>query len=266
MRLALTNDDGIDAPGLHALAHECVALGHEVLVIAPSEDMSGSAAAIGRLRPDKRVGTRRTAIPGLPDVPAYALSGPPGLAVMAACLGGMGDPPDAIVSGINAGPNTGHAVLHSGTVGAALTAATFGVSALAVSVDVSEPMFWDTARPFVGTGLELLRRSPSGTVLNLNVPAVRPGAVQGLRWATLDRFGLVRVAVTGARDRWLQMEYRETGAELDPSSDTALLLDGYATITALRGIAAIPPDELEEAGIDPEAIAAELTEVPERSG
>lgn len=264
MRLILTNDDGIEGPGLHALARSCSDLGHDVLVVAPDEDMSGAAAAIGRLRPDRRIETRRAELPGLPEVAAHALAGPPGLAAMAACLGAFGEPPDAVVSGINAGPNTGHAVLHSGTVGAALTAATFGVSALAVSVDVSEPMCWETAHPYVEAGLDLIAEAPSGTVLNVNVPAVAPGHVRGLRWAKLDRFGLVRVAVAAASDRWVQMEYRETGAELDPESDTALLLDGYATITALEGIAEIPPDELEEAGIHPEAISATLTEVPER--
>lgn len=265
MRLVLTNDDGIDGPGLHALADACDGLGHEVLVAAPSHDMSGAAASIGRVRPDQRIETDRAEIPGLPQVPAHALAGPPGLAAMAACLGAFGPPPEAVVSGINAGPNTGHAVLHSGTVGAALTAATFGVSALAVSVAVSEPMCWGTARPFVDAGLQLLSASPAGTVLNVNVPAVPPGKAKGLRWAKLDRFGLFRVAVAGAGERWLQMEYRETGAELDPESDTALLLEGHATITALKGITAIEPDELEGSGIDPDAIAAVLTGIPERS-
>jgi 5'-nucleotidase len=264
MKLVLTNDDGIDGPGLHALARSCVELGHDLFVVAPSEDMSGTAAAIGRLRPDQRIETRRADIPSSPGIAAHAISGPPGLAAMAACLGAFGEPPEAVVSGINAGPNTGHAVLHSGTVGAALTAATFGVSALAVSVDVSEPMCWQTAHAYVEAGLDLLAGSPNGTVLNVNVPAVPPGKVRGLRWAKLDRFGLVRVAVASAGDRWLQMEYRESSAELDPESDTALLLEGYATITALEGIAEIPPDELEDAGIDRDAIAAVLTEVPER--
>jgi broad specificity polyphosphatase/5'/3'-nucleotidase SurE len=110
----------------------------------------------------------------------------------------------------------------------------------------------------------LLEDAPRGTVLNLNVPAVPPGEARGLRWATLDRFGLVRVAVAEASERWLQIEYRETGAELDPESDTALLLDGYATITALEGIAEIAFDELADTGIRPEAISAVLTEVPDR--
>jgi 5'-nucleotidase len=262
MRLLLTNDDGVEAPGLHALARTCVTLGHEVLVVAPTEDVSGAAAAVGRIRADERIGTRRATIPGLPNVPAHALAGPPGLAVMAACLGAFGPPPDAVASGINAGPNTGHAILHSGTVGAALTASTFGVSALAVSIEVSEPMQWGTACDVVEPALALLAAAPTGAVLNVNAPARPRGSVDGLRWARLDRFGLVRVAVVGAGDRWLQMEYRATRGELDPGSDTALLAAGHATVTAIEGIAEIPPHELPRWGADRKALRAFLTELP----
>ena len=60
MRVVLTNDDGVDAPGLRALALACRSLGHDVLVVAPSEDLSGAGAAIGRIRADQRIGTRRS--------------------------------------------------------------------------------------------------------------------------------------------------------------------------------------------------------------
>ena len=140
MRILVTNDDGIESPGLHALALALHEREHEVLVVAPSQDMSGVGAAIGRIRGDQRIEAVPASIPGAPDVTAFSLDGPPGLAVMAGCLGAFGEPPDLVVTGVNAGPNLGHACLHSGTVGAALTAATFGISALATSVDVSDPM------------------------------------------------------------------------------------------------------------------------------
>jgi uncharacterized protein YndB with AHSA1/START domain len=70
---------------------------------------------------------------------AYGVDGPPGLSVLAARQGGFGDPPELVVSGINPGHNTGRAVLHSGTVGAALAAANFGVSGLAVSTGGLRP-------------------------------------------------------------------------------------------------------------------------------
>jgi 5'-nucleotidase len=170
---------------------------------------------------------------------------------MAGCLEAFGPAPDVVVSGINAGPNTGHACLHSGTVGAALTAATFGVSALAVSSAVSDPMLWATACRAMEEPLRLLADLPDGTVLNLNVPAASRGQVPELRWATLDRFGRVRLALAASSDEWLQMEYRDTETELDPKCDTALLEQGYATLTALQGLSAIPPERLTDRGEPP---------------
>ncbi len=136
MKVLVTNDDGVESAGLHALVRALVDDGRDVVVAAPDRDMSGSGAAIGRIHVDEHIDAERVELPGLPGVPAYAVDGPPGLCVLAARLGGFGDPPDMVVSGINPGCNTGRAVLHSGTVGAALTAANFGVRGLAVSIDV----------------------------------------------------------------------------------------------------------------------------------
>src|SRR4051794_10152389 len=137
-------------------------------------------------------------------VPCVGLDGPPALAVMAARLGAFGDPPDIVVSGINPGCNTGRSVLHSGTVGAALTAANFGVSGLAVSLDISDPMHWDTAAQLAVLALRWLAAAPARTVLNLNVPARPLGKVAGVRQARLAPFGTVRTAIAEQRDGHLQ--------------------------------------------------------------
>jgi len=263
VRILVTNDDGIASPGLHALARWLDEAGHDVLVVAPQSDMSGVGAAIGRIDLDHRVDVAPASIPGAPGIRALALNGPPGLAAMSACIGAFGDRPDLVVSGINAGPNTGHACLHSGTVGAALTAATFGVSALAVSLDVGDEQPWATACGRVATPLAILADAPAGTVLNLNVPAVEPDAVRGLRWAKLDPFGRVRLAVASQSDLWLQMEYRATQADIDPCSDSGLLDRGYATLTAIRGIAEIPPDEIDDREDGAPRIEARLASGPE---
>jgi len=264
MRILLTNDDGIESPGLHALAIALQERGHEITVVAPREDMSGVGAAIGRIRADRRIETVPASVPGAPGLSAYSIAGPPGLAVMAACLGAFGDPPDLVVTGVNAGPNLGHACLHSGTVGAALTAATFGISALATSVDVSDPMQWATACSVLDEPLGLLARLPAATVLNLNAPALPEGQLRGLHWATLDRFGRVRVALAATGDRWLQMEYRSNETDLDPGCDTALIERGYATLTAIEGISEVELDEIEHQLPRPRAEAF-VTEVPEES-
>jgi 5'-nucleotidase len=264
MRIMVTNDDGIASPGIHALAMALTERNHEVTVIAPRDDMSGVGAAIGKIRADQRVETSPESIPGAPEIAAYSLVGPPGLAVMAACLGALGDPPDLVVTGINAGPNTGHACLHSGTVGAALTAATFGLSALATSMPWIDPMPWGTACGLLDEPLDLLSRLPASSVLNLNVPPLPPERVRGLKWAKLDRFGRVRVALAGSGERWVQMEYRTTGDDLDPDCDTALLEQGYATLTAIEGIAEVAHAELltHAPTPPPEAVVAEVPETP----
>jgi 5'-nucleotidase len=107
------------------------------VVVAPASDLSGAGASIGKLHADWHIDAQPVELPGCDGVEAYAIEGPPGLCVLAARLGAFGTAPELVVSGINPGCNTGRAVLHSGTVGAALTAANFGVSGLAVSIDVA---------------------------------------------------------------------------------------------------------------------------------
>ncbi|HKY69199.1 MAG TPA: 5'/3'-nucleotidase SurE [Acidimicrobiales bacterium] len=272
MKVLVTNDDGIDAPGLHALARALVADGRDVVVVAPAHDMSGSGAAIGQVHLDQSIDARQVDLPGLDGVPAYALDGAPGLCVLAARLGGFGDPPDLVVSGINPGCNTGRAVLHSGTVGAALTGANFGVRGLAVSIDVVSrrfqeqggsttvtvaggdsatmevvdegapppkgPCHWDTAARAAASAVDWLVAAPKGTVLNVNVPDRAPEMLAGARAATLAPFGTVRSTVVEAahvRGR-LQLEMRPTNVDLPPDCDTALVAAGYVAVSAITGV------------------------------
>ncbi len=240
--ILVTNDDGVSSPGIHALAAALRDAGEDVLVVAPCDDLSGSSASIGRLRGDVPVEIVRTELAGAPGVPAIGIRGSPALAVLAARLGAFGDPPDIVVSGINAGLNTGHSILHSGTVGAVLTAQNFGASGVAVSLAPSEPWHWDSGCALVHVALGMLRRRPGRAALNVNVPARPVGELSELRWASLDRFGTVRATIASSTDRSLQIEYRETGAELDPGCDTALVEAGYPTITSLVGVSALDPD------------------------
>src|SRR5665811_223086 len=110
-RILVTNDDGIDSPGLKKLASR-LARDFEVVVVAPADDMSGTGTALGRFDPKAGVELTQTTVDGISE--AYTVDGPPGLAVLAASLGAFGDPPDLVVSGINAGLNTGHSIIHSG--------------------------------------------------------------------------------------------------------------------------------------------------------
>lgn len=168
-RLLLTNDDGIESPGLRMLAQRLAAK-HEVVVVAPDADRSGVGTGIGRFDPREGVRYRRAELEG---VEAYAIDGPPGLAVMASALGAFGRRPDLVVSGINAGMNTGHSVIHSGTVGGALTARTFGGRGVAISLAPSDPWHWESAVEVASSIVSWLLARPGGSlVLNVNVPAV----------------------------------------------------------------------------------------------
>ena len=238
MRVLVTNDDGVRAPGIAPLAAAVVAAGHDVVVAAPQEDMSGSSAAIGRMHVDETIDVEEVELPEV-DAPCFGVLGPPALAVMAARLGGFGDPPGVVVSGINPGPNTGRAVLHSGTVGAARTAANFGVSGLAVSIGVGDPYRWETAAELAVAALAWLVEQPPKTVLNLNVPNLRRDELRGVREASLAPFGTVRAALVESQGGGLQMELAEHGVELPADSDTTLVRSGCAALTSLVGVRAV---------------------------
>ena len=241
MRVLVTNDDGIDAPGLHALAAAMASTGHDVVVAAPQVDMSGQSAAIGRLHVDQSIDVEQRELPGLEGVRCHAVAGPPALCVIAAHLGAFGVRPDVVASGINPGPNTGGAVLHSGTVGAALTAANFGFSGIAVSMGVGEPMHWETPARLAVPALEWLAEQPSRTVVNLNVPNLRIEDLRGVRWGELAVFGSVRAALVESQGGRLQMEFVGRNEEHPEHTDAGLVDRGYAALTLLTGVSAAPP-------------------------
>jgi 5'-nucleotidase len=247
VRVLVTNDDGVDAPGISHLAH-ALAREFDVTVAAPDRDWSGAGTGIGRFDPRAGIPMKRI---DLGDVRAFALDGPPGLAVMAAALGAFGEPFAVVVSGVNAGINTGHSVIHSGTVGAALTARTFGSHGVAVSLAPSDPWCWSTAAEI---GLATTRWITSGsrkpTAVNLNVPGVELDRVRGLERAELDRFGYFRVAIANEGGQKLEFELTaDDDRELVTGSDTWYLRNRYATITVLGqlvGSAEALPSDLDE--------------------
>lgn len=138
MRMLITNDDGVLAPGLVALVAACRKAGNDVVVAAPAEQSSGASAAITADRREGNTPVKRVELDGLPELPAFAVAAQPAHIVLAAVRGWLDPPPDLVLSGINHGANVGRVVLHSGTVGAALTAGVHGVRALAISLNVPD--------------------------------------------------------------------------------------------------------------------------------
>jgi 5'-nucleotidase len=237
-RVLVTNDDGVHAPGILALAVALAEAGHEVTVAAPLEDMSGSGAALG---PGHASGLRveRMQLDGLADVPVFGLDGPPGMCVMAAHLGAFGERPEIVASGINLGGNTGRSVLFSGTVGAALAAANFGLRGVAVSLSLGDPWLLESAAAYGAAAVGWMIGRPAGTVLNVNVPNLEIGSILGVRTGRLAPFGVVRTVFDGEVDGHLRLVLRETDEQLAPDTDTALVNAGYVSVNAIVGPRAV---------------------------
>lgn len=233
MRALITNDDGIDSPGLLALARAAAGLGWEVLIAAPSTEASGTGTSMASTEGRSRIRLERRELDGFE---AFAVPAHPGLISFLACYEGFGERPDVVLSGVNFGANTGNGILHSGTVGAALTAGLRGVSALAVSLDVGwkgpEPL-WHKATEVTTAVLPTLLEMPAGTVLNLNVPN---GDVRGLEWADIAPESPIQVRVERVDDLELKLSAFASGLEPVPGTEVALLARGCATLTPLTSV------------------------------
>lgn len=237
MRVLVTNDDGIDSPGLAVLAHAGIAVGAEVLVAAPARNSSGASAALLGAEHDGRLVVDPVAAPGLPEgVPSFAVRAAPALIAFVAAHGGFGPVPDLVLSGVNRGANTGHAVLHSGTVGAALSASTHGIRGLAVSLADARPRHWATAGRYTEHVLRWLLDRPwrADRVVNLNVPDLPPEQIRGLRSAPLASFGAVQARIREVEHGNLLLTYQEYSATREQETDAGLLAHGWATVTMLH--------------------------------
>ncbi len=161
MRVLITNDDGIDAPGLRALAAVALERAHDAYVIAPSSNNSGSSASILTVPQGRGLVLQPHSWPGWAPGTVSAVDAPPAMICRAAFQGSFGAPPDVVLSGINHGANTGRAVLHSGTVGAAFTAYQEQRPAIAMSLDVvglvnTQQYNWATAAAIRGSVVRLV--------------------------------------------------------------------------------------------------------------
>lgn len=247
-RLLLTNDDGIDSPGLRLLAR-ALADDNEVTVVAPATDVSGAGTSMGPLDAAAPIRLERRDLDG---IEAYALHGPPGLAVLAAALGAFGARPDIVVSGPNAGLNTGQSIIHSGTVGAALTARTFGSKAVAFSLAAGDRWYWETAAAVAPGIIDWLVSRVEPTTLNVNVPALPPDRIRSARWATIEEFGHFSLATMTDDGSALDLDVRDRSEQADPDSDTALCLAGHVTLTLLTPLAGEPsPPEVDPTHVVP---------------
>jgi 5'-nucleotidase len=244
MRILITNDDGISAPGLEAaeaIAAELAGPAGEVWVVAPAFEQSGVGHCVSYIRPMRiePLGPRR-----------FAVEGSPADCVLAAIGDIMqGHPPDLVLSGVNRGHNVAEDTLYSGTVGGAMEGALHGLRAIALSqyfgpATQGAADLFDAAR---GHGARIVRQlvegacwadQPYGVFYNVNFPALPAAEVKGAR-ATIQghrsgpTFGVQpQTAPNTRRYLWLTHSHHNAGA--GRGSDARECHDGFVTVTPLR--------------------------------
>ncbi len=224
--ILVTNDDGIHAVGLGALAEALASLG-EVYVVAPDREQSAVGHALTLHRPLRvdRLGDRR-----------FAVNGTPSDCVNLGVLGLLPEPPVLVVAGINHGPNLGDDVTYSGTVSAAMEGTLLGVPSMAVSQIEGEAGGFQSAGRVAGlvAARVLVEGLPAKTLLNVNVPR---GEIRGIRMTRLGhrvyREKVVQeVDPRGRPYYWIGAgppEWKE-----DEASDITAVHAGVASVTPLH--------------------------------
>lgn len=236
MRILLTNDDGIYAPGLQALRKELLKIG-DVVVCAPATEQSAAGHSVTLLWPL----IVQEVLDDEKKFLGWAVEGRPADCVKLALVELLREPPDLIVSGLNAGANAGVNVLYSGTVAAAIEGAFFRHTAIAVSQSHGKPKGIDfaagaaIARKVVERILET--KPDAGSLFNVNIPQQELGPPKGLKVlpqnvSTYHESFVRNVDPRGRTYYWLGADY---GArEPLPDTDETALAEGYVTLTPLH--------------------------------
>lgn len=269
MNILVTNDDGIESEGLWHLALALrEASGASVTIVAPREEHSGAAMSF-LFRPTYEATEAPAPHPRFAGLRAYALDSTPVGCVSAAVLGALGARPDLVVSGVNRGLNTGVSVMLSGTVGAAMAAACWGLPAMAVSLRVtaSEPPDWRQASELAARLLpslvsEAQREGP--LVLNVNVPHLSKRPPLGYRQTQLSTFFYGSALVLDGAERTANGHSLRYGFDasrlprgVDEITDDGALRAGYVSVTALR-----PLNSHERPSLDASLQALALSSTP----
>jgi 5'-nucleotidase len=231
-RILITNDDGVRAPGIIAVAQALKALG-EITVVAPDTNQSAKSHALSVTDP---IYADTVQLPG--GITATSLSATPASCVKVALDALMPRQPDLVVSGINRGLNIGMVTYVSGTVGAAREAALHGIPAIAASLaSLADPRYEAAAAVVVRVVAQVKARGlERGVFLNVNVPAGAIGEIRGVRVTAqsaqsgIDRFEEQR-APSGRRYFWNIWQEPRNDVE---GTDVSAVAQGYASVTPLR--------------------------------
>jgi 5'-nucleotidase len=244
MRILITNDDGINAPGLdilHAIAEEIAGPNGEVWTVAPAFEQSGVGHCISYTHPMMiaKLGKRR-----------YAAEGSPADCVLAGIYDVLqGGRPDLVLSGVNRGNNSAENVLYSGTIGGAMEAALQGVPAIALSQFMG-PATQDLPTPFEAArdhGTQVVRTlldkglwdgSDYRLFYNVNFPPVAGKDVKGMKVAAqgyrTDTFFGVEPHISPSGRKFLWIKGGPQHHPTAPGTDVAVNLDGWISVTPMR--------------------------------
>ncbi len=235
MRLLLTNDDGIFAPGLEALRDALAETAYELNIIAPDRERSATGHSITMHRP---IRVRETCL-DIAECYAWVVDGTPADCVKLGLESLLKHKPDLVISGINLGPNVGTDVIYSGTVSAAMEGLINRVPSIAVSLASHDQPDFRHAAAFIKDLVPFLIKHPdklaSQTLLNINIP---PGKPAGFR---ITRMGDLRYknAVTRRLDPRGKEYYWMAGKVItkdgnDPDTDIGAIQDNFISISPLK--------------------------------
>lgn len=229
MHILISNDDGYQAQGLHALA-DALRMDAMVSVVAPDRNRSAASNSLTLDHPLR-------AITGENGV--VRVDGTPTDCVHLAITGLLHPEPDMVFAGINHGANLGDDVLYSGTVAAATEGRFLGLPAVAISLAASNPKHFDTAAQVAVTLLRKILQQPlpDDTLLNVNVPDLPWNELQGFKVTRLGQRHKAEPVIKSADPRG-QLIYwvGPPGAEQDagPGTDFDAIRHGYVSITPLQ--------------------------------
>jgi len=234
-RILISNDDGVRAPGLAAVAQVLQAIG-QVIIVAPAENQSGKGHSIVTSEPILREDLT------LPNgLKAIGLTATPATTVNVAIRNILKPLPDLVVSGINRGYNLGFTAYLSGTVGAAREAAMHGVAAIATSLQEENAArnYGVAAEEVLGVARRVKQYGvPANTFLNVNIPAMPQGGYRGYRITTqaMQRSGEERFAETThpSSGRTVYWNVYKEGATAPEGTDIHAVNNGYVSVTPMK--------------------------------
>jgi len=229
-RILISNDDGINSGGLHALSEAMRMLG-EIFIVVPDRDQSAVSHSLSLYRPLRIEEIAEN---------VYSVDGTPTDCINLAINGLLKDrKPDLIVSGINKGENLGDDITYSGTVSAAMEGTLLGIPSIAVSLVAKKDFYFDTASYYALMIVKhVLRRGlPEGTLLNVNIPNLPKEEVKGVKVTRQGKrvYGEPIVENTDPRGKkYYWIGGNDLGSLDIENSDIVAVRQGYVSVTPIK--------------------------------